>query len=299
MGVTKKADVGFVPKVWNDHVNAYFDTKLGIGQLALIDKTLTAEKGETVNFPYWKAIGGMQEPTEDEGLEVDKLVDDAFSVTVKEVGKAVGWKDAANRKSAAGKEKAETEAQRQMAQRYAEKVESDLIITMNTPGAFTDGYIATAANDKMTVANLLESSIVGFGDKSENAVAIAMHSIDYLNMMKDGTAGFLKADANDPFFNAPGFMGRILGKALFVLDSMPQVSGGIGGQKAYQHFIFKPNPFGIYIAEEGNYEKDRDILARENIVAMTAWYGTLSLHGKVSADDKRVVRGAFASGKSL
>ena len=35
------------------------------------------------------------------------------------------------------------------------------------------------------------------------------------------------------------------------------------------------------MAEEMLVEKDRDILHREDVVAATMWYGTLSLHGKV------------------
>jgi hypothetical protein len=300
MGATISSDVAFVPKVWNDHIQAYFDRKMGIGQLALVDKTLQGAPGETVTFPYFKAIGAAQEPAESEGLEVEALQDDSFSCTVKEIGKAVGWKDKARRKSAANvggikaNGKQEAEAQRQIARVCAEKVDRDIITEINDTGNYTAGYVATVA-DKCTVAKLLNSKITAFGDKSNDAIAVAMHSQDYLNMMTDSTAGFLQANSNMPFYGTPGFMGRILDMDLFVLDSMPVVSGGIGGKKSYYHFVFKANPFGLYIAEDMNPEMDRDILHRETVVAATMWYGVLSLHGVVAATDLRVGRGAFTT----
>lgn len=295
MGATQSSDVSFVPKVWSDHINAYFDRKMGLGQLAMVDKTLTAEPGETAHFPYYKKIGDAQEPLESEGLEVEALQDDAFSVTVKEIGKAVGWKKKAKRKSAASEGSQESEAQKQIAQVLAEKVDKDIISTINGVGASVAGYVATNAAETGTIQRLMKSKVMGFGDKSDQAIACAIHSQDFLNMFTDNTAGFLKADATDPLFGSPGFQGRLLGMAIFVLDTMPEVSGGINGKKAWYHFIFKANPFGIYMAEEMLVEKDRDILHREDVVAATMWYGTLSLHGKVSADDKRIIKGAFTT----
>lgn len=296
MGATRAADSAFVPKVWSDHIQAYFNRKLALGQLALIDKTLTGAPGETVNFPFYKQIGDVQEPAEDEGLAVDRLQDDAFAVTVKEVGKAVGWKDKSHIVSA--QKDPEGEAQRQMAIKFAEKVDKDIISTINTAGAYKDGFVATGTSDTCKVSKILQSKITGFGDRQDEAVAIAMHSQDFLNMMTDSTAGFLQGNSLDPFWQAPGFMGRLLGMAVFVLDTMPEVNGGIAGKKAYQHFIFKANPYGIYMKQDLMPEKDRDILHRENIVTATMWYGVLGLHAKVASNDYRVTRGAFVTSLS-
>lgn len=296
MSATQTSDVVFVPKVWNDHIQAYFDRKMALGQLALVDKSLQADgSGETKNFPYFKAIGDAQEPAQDEGLEVEALADDSFSVTVKEIGKAVGWKDKAIKKSAASRERQEAEAQSQIARVLAEKVDKDLITLINSGGNSVAGFVTTLNTNTCSINRLIESKIKAFGDKSDQAVAVAMHSYDFLKLMTDSTAGFTKADANDPFWNAPGFMGRIAGMALFVLDTMPVVVGGIDGKRAYQHFIFKANPFGIYMKQEMLIEMDRDILHRENVVASTMWYGTLSLHAKVASNDYRICKGAFGT----
>lgn len=296
MPATQSSDIAFAPKVWKDHIGGHFDTKLGLGRLALMDRTLVAEPGETVNFPYWKTIGAVQEPAETEGLSVDRLADDSFSVTVKEVGKAVGWKDKAIRVSAAGPQRksAEDEAQRQIGIRMAEKVESDLIGLLASAANYKVGFTATAATHTANVSRLLEMKIKAFGDKQDQTVALAMHSLLFLDVMRDAGTGFLKADANDPFWNAPGFMGRLLGNALFVLDSMPEVTA-VETKKTYAAFAFKADPFGIYMAQDMLIERDRDILARENLVAATTWYGVLGLHSKVDALDYRIARGTFAT----
>jgi N4-gp56 family major capsid protein len=294
MSSTGASDVNFVPKVWSDHIQAYFSRKLVLGQLAAMDNTLEANPGETVNFPYFKNIGDVEEPTESQGLNVDSLQDDAFSVTVKEVGKAVGWKDKAYRKSAASKMDQEAEAQRQIARVFAEKVDKDLIALMASGGNFTSGFTAAANTDKCTVRTILQGKINAFGDRHDESVAIAMHSLNFADMMNDSTTGFLQGNSLDPMWGMPGFQGRLLGMALFTLDQVTEVAA-IGGKRSFESYIFKANPFGIYMAQQLQMEKDRDILHRETIVAATMWYGVLSLHQKVSANDKRICKNIFAS----
>lgn len=289
MSATSSQNVNFIPKVWSDHIQAYFDRKLALGSLALVDKTLMNEPGETANFPFWKQIGAAQEPAENEGLEVEAMVDDSFSVTVKEIGKAVGWKDKAIRKSAASRSDQESEAQRQLARVFAEKVDTDLMTLINTGGNYFEGYVATQSTERLNIRTLLDTKILSFGDKQEYANACIMHSLHYSDLMKDNTSGFLQANATDPMYGMPGFMGRLLGMAVFVLDTLPQQTS-ISGQKSWPVFVFKENPFGIYMAEDMKPEMDRDILHRETVVSATMWYGTLSLNQKVSTLDKRIGR---------
>jgi hypothetical protein len=123
---------------------------------------------------------------------------------------------------------------------------------------------------------------------------IFLHSLHYLSMMKDTTTGFLKADANDPMYNVPGFMGRLFGCAIVVTDQVP-AAADIATKKAYQAFICKPNAYGIITAEEMMMENDRDILARETIITATQWYAVKAFHAKISADDKRILRATFVT----
>lgn len=294
MSATKSSDFAFVPKVWQDHISAYFDRKMVVGQFAMRDNTLTQAPGTTVNFPYFKKIGAAEEPDEDSGLAVDKLQDDSFSCTVKEVAKAVGVKKRALRTSAATQDRIFSEVQDQIARVHAEKVDADLIAEMNTVGNYADGFVATGTGDLAKITNIANGKILGFGDKHDQSVAIFMHSFCFLDLLTDGTAGFLKADAVDPFWGAPGFMGRLLGMALFTVDSMPRAAD-IGGKQVYYSFIVKQNPYGLIMAEAPEMEQDYDMLHREYLFAGCQYYGVKAFHGKVSADDKRIVRSKFAT----
>ena len=294
MPSTKSTDWAFSPKVWGDHVSAYFDRKLVVGQVALRDNTLQSAPGMTVNFPYFKKIGAAEEPAEDSGLSVDRLQDDSFSCTVKEVAKAVGMTKRALRTSAAKRERIFSEVQDQIARVHAEKVDADLITEMNTVGNYSAGFVGTASTDLAKITNIARGKILAFGDKQDQAIAIYMHSYCFLDLLTDSTAGFLKADANDPFWGAPGFMGRLLGMGLFTLDTMPRATD-VSGKQAYYSFVVKQNPYGIITAELPEMEQDYDMLHREYLWSGCQYYGVKAFHGKVSADDKRICRNLFVT----
>ena len=294
MTATRSTDWNFDPKVWHDHVDAYFRDKLVFGALADIDDTLKSEPGETINFPYFKSIGDVEEPTEDESLTVDKLEDDSFSATVKEVGKAIGFKDKAIYSSAARRDRNFSEAQRQMGRKFAEKMDDDLITEINTSGNYVDGFVGTANTDVCNVFNVNTAKYTSFGDRQSEAIAIYCHSLHILSLLNDSTSGFLKADATDPLWGQSGFAGRLLGLAVFESDKCPR-GADLGGKKAYYSFICKPQPYGIITKQEIMFDTDRDILAREDVIAATQWYAVKAFHAKVATDDLRISRSLYAT----
>lgn len=268
---------------------AYFRRKLVAGAFALQDDTLKSEPGTVVNFPYFKKIGDAQEPAEDEGLEVDKLSDDAFSVTVKEVSKAVGVKKKAFKTSAARSEEIISEVQRQIGRVMAEKIDKDLITEFSTASNYIDGYVGATAAAKMTVNVLNEGRVAGFGDLFGDAKVCFMHSLQFLNIMNNSTNGFLQANALDPMWMVEGFQGRLLGMAIVVTDNLP--TGLLGdsatGKTAWIH---KENAYGFMIKQDMEVESDYDILHREWVFTGDEWYGVKSFHAKVSASDLKTTR---------
>jgi hypothetical protein len=281
MPATVAADFVFEPKVWKDHVAAYFRDKLVFGSLALLDDTLTSAPGETVNFPYFKQTGAVEEPLESSSLTVDSLSDDSFSATVKEIGKAVGVKKKAFKKSAARTERIISEITSQLGRRHAEKVDADLYTEAAASGNFQAATASTYTGKN--VRSLHEIKVRGFGDLHTETVALQIHSLDMLEVLADTTAGFLKADAIDPMFNRPGFVGRLLGMAVFEAD---RVTAGAP-------LMHKMDPYGILLKQDMELESDYDILAREWIFASNQWYAVKSFHAKISADDKKTVKGTF------
>jgi hypothetical protein len=292
MAATVSSDFAFEPKVWSDHVSAYFDRKLVYGAFALRDNTLQTEPGLTQNFPYFEAIGAAEEPAETDSLTVDNLEDDSFSATIKEVGKAVGVKKKAFKKSAAKTERIIAEIQAQIGRVMAEKVDGDLLTEIKADANSTEGYLAAAAANKMSPTVLMTGKVKAFGDKHKEAVVCFMHSLQYLDLTTDSTVGMLKADANDPAYLVEGFEGRLLGMAVVTVDTVPLHGSPtqIDSKDAYRALIMKKNSYGILLKQDNEMESDYDILARQWVFTGNQWYGVKSFHAKISASDKKAAR---------
>lgn len=289
MPSTVAANFAFVPKVWQDHIMAYFDRKLVYGAFALRDDGLTQQPGLTQNFPYFKKIGAAQEPEEDEGLAVDNLTDDSFSVTVKEVSKAVGATKKAFKVSAARTERVIQEIQEQIGRVMAEKVDADLYTEFAANA--TVGYQAAAAGNTMNIRTLNTGKIKAFGDKHKDAVVCFMHSFQFLDMMTDSTAGFLQANAIDPMFMVEGFEGRLAGMAIISVDTVGKnTAGQIESKDTYDAFIHKNNAYGFMVKQEMELESDYDILHRQWVFAGDQWYGVKSFHAKIDANFKKTAK---------
>lgn len=277
MPATVAADFAFVPKVWQDHIMAYFDRKLVYGAFALRDDSLSAAPGLTQNFPYFKKIGAVQSPSEDEGLAVDNLTDDSFNVTVSEVSKAVGITKKAFKVSAARTDRIIQEVQEQIGRVFAEKIDADLYTAFSA--SYTSGIVSSAGNSwaNMNIRNLNTGKIKAFGDKHKDSVVCFMHSLQFLDMMTDTTSGFLVANALDPMFMVEGFEGRLAGLAIISVDTVAKNTGGqLNGKDNYDAWIHKANAYGFMVKQEMELESDYDILHRQWVFAGDQWYGTRS-----------------------
>lgn len=280
MGATVAADFAFEPKVWKEHIAAFFRDKLTFGAIAMSDDTLTSEPGETINFPYFKQIGAVEEPAESASLTVDNLTDDSFSATVKEVGKAVGIKKKAFKKSAARTERIIQEITSQIGRRHAEKVDSDLYTEFSNASNHIAPTLTIAGK---SVRSINEGKVKAFGDLHTEAIALQIHSLDMLEVMNDTTAGFMKADANDPMYRVPGFIGRLLGMAVFEND---KVAAGAC-------YVHKMDPYGYILKQDMELESDYDILAREWVFTGNQWYAVKSFHAKIAANDYKSAKLTF------
>lgn len=272
MAATVSTDFVFQPKVWKEHISAYFRDKLVFGAIAMSDDSLAQEPGTTINFPYFKKVGAAEEPLETASLTVDNIEDDSFSATVKEVGKAIGVKKKAFKVSAARTERIIQEITSQIARVHAEKVDDDLLAEFSGVGNHVAPTLTiTGAN----VRSINEGKVLAFGDLHTDAIALQIHSLDMLSVMNDTTAGLLKADATDPMYGVPGYRGRLLGMAVFEND---KVAAGA----AYVH---KMDPYGYIMKQDMELESDYDILAREWVFTGNQWYAVKSFHAKIAAND--------------
>lgn len=293
MPATVAADFSFAPKVWQDHIMAYFDRKLVYGAFALRDDSLTAAPGLTQNFPYFKKISGAQKPSEDEGLLIDNLSDDSFNVTVGEVSKAVGVTKKAFKSSAARTERVISEVQEQIGRVIAEQIDADLLTEFSADANCKVGFTSSAGNTwaNMNIRNLNTGKIIAFGDKHKDAVVTFMHSFQFLDMMTDTTAGFLQANAVDPMFMVEGFEGRLAGMAIVTVDTLPKnVGGQLNSKDNYDSYIHKANAYGFMVKQEMELESDYDLLHRQWVFAADQWYGCKSFHAKIGTDFLKTAR---------
>lgn len=288
MSATTSADFVFEPKVWSDHVKAYFDKMLVFGAFAVRNNELQAEgSGLTVNFPYFKAIGGAQEIAENASLTVDSLSDDSFSATVFEVGKAVGFTKKAFKKSAASQEKILAEATSQIGRVHAELVDAKLLAEIET--SHTAGFTALADADTMNIRTLNTAKVKAFGDKHMQSVVCFMHSLQMLDLQNDPTSGFMKADANDPMNMIAGYSGKLLGMNVVVNDQMTAIApaGAITKQR-HRAIICKEGAYGIMSKQDMEFDTDKDILAREIYITGNEWYAVKNFDKKISNLDKKI-----------
>ena len=280
MSATVSSDFTFAPKVWKEHVAAFFRDKLVFGAIAMMDDTLKSEPGETINFPYFGQIGAAEEPAETSSLAVDSISDNNFSATVKEVGKAVGIKKKAFKVSAARTERIIQEITSQIGRRHAEKVDDDLLAEFSAGGNFEAPTMSVSGKN---VRSINEGKVVAFGDLHQDAMALQINSLDMLAVMNDTTAGFLKADALDPYYKVPGFTGRLLGMAVFEND---KVAAGAC-------YVHKMDPYGYCAKQDMELESDYDILAREWVFTGNQWYAVKSFHAKIAATDLKTAKITF------
>jgi hypothetical protein len=293
MAATLAADYGFQPQVAKDHIAAYFRRKLVVGAFSFSDNTLTAQDGDIIDFPFYGKIGAAEKPAETASLTVDNLTDGSFQATVFEVGKAVGFTKKSLRKHKNGPSGAFQEASAQIAQVHAELLEDELIAVLENVSNHDQIYSATAAAE--TNVRLINAArLQGFGDRADEAAVWFVHSNNMIDFLNDTTAGFLKADANDPMYSVPGFQGRLFGMAVVMTDNMPEVAA-VAAKKTYASYICKPNSYGYMEAQETEIEDDYDLLARQYVMTGNQWYAVRGFHKAIATDDVRVLRLTLAS----
>lgn len=288
MARTLASDFGFQPQVAKDHIQAYFRKKLVFGAFAYSDNTLKGEDGDVIDFPFYGKIGAAEKPAETGVLTVDNLTDGSFQATVFEAGKAVGFTKKSLRKHANGPEGAFMEASRQIAQVHEELLEDELLGVMNNVA--NHDVVAAAADTVLLNIRLINQwRLTGFGDRADEAVACFIHSHNYLDFINDTTAGFLKMDAQSPWYQVPGYQGSLFGMAVVITDNVPR-EADINGKRVYGGFMCKANAYGYMMAQETEIEDDYDILAREYVLTGNQWYAVRGFHKAIASDDVRLLK---------
>ena len=277
---TKVADI-LTPDVWNEYGRAAVLEKNAFWQSGIVSRVeniTLPTGGATVHLPFFGRLTGDAETLSDSNpLAVDKISAGQQIAVVVARGKAWGTNDLAGLLAGADPLGALIE---QLASYWATQDQKELIATLE--GVFAS---ASMADNRLDISN--ETGAAGvlsaaafidacakMGDARDALTTVAMNSAAEAKLAKDDLIQYQTPS---------GQSGRVpyyLGKRVIVDDALPQE-----GDKTTL-YVFGAGAIGFVDGEvgAGAMERDRDILAGEDVVSMrrrwilhvkgTKWTGT-------------------------
>lgn len=325
MAITTKASFNFTNQIKTNHIGAYWRKKLFWAQLAFkIRKNFDGAPGDTVTVPYFGRMGAAEKPAENARVSVDSFGDQSFTGTVYEVAKAFGITDAGRVRMGVGNDVWEKEGFSQQARRMAEQVDSDCLDVIKATGS-PKGHdkIRSIANFSLAtefsalkgidtsafqikqanIRSVRTDLTTAFGDRNSECMAMVMHSQVLKDLEVEEKAGFLKADANDPFSPMSQYKGKLLSRATFELDNtfagaditVTDSASATQKYKSWYNLYLKPDPYAIMIKKDPTSEEARDMLGRQDLFMATQWYVFTSLHSRIDSEDKRVAAAQYVT----
>lgn len=269
MTLTTSQDL-FVPEVWADTAAPLILQKAVMAGLATVDDELVGEPGETVLFPKWNYIGDAEDLTEGVAMEPVKMGQTDSRATIKEAGKAVELTDKALL-TAIGDPN--SEAQRQLATSIARKIDKDL--RAEAEFTRTGSVDPEAPNTSPLVLpgsaplswNRIVDAFALFGDEfaPDDMAGLLVHSADNAALMKD--PNFISSAT----FGAGAVIGRgqigSIGTIPVFVSDRATVAG-----TGHNVLLIKKGALALKYKRRPIVERDRDILARTNIITTNAHY---------------------------
>ena len=252
-----------VPEVWASMVQAEFPNRLVWGALGFSDSTLEGQPGDTVHFPKWGALTDAVDVAENEDLPIERLTTTDDTATIKEAGKAVEITD---RAMLYGYGDPVGEAMRQLGIVIARKIDADVQADALANAGVTGTYANTGFSEAALWAMLDEFGEIG-ADPANFAAFIlnsAQHSLvrssDFFN------SGDRVGDGNQA--NIRGYVGAFASVPVIVSDRMT----------AGTAVLLRENAVGVLYKRRPQVERDRDILARANLMTTNVHYGTKTIN---------------------
>lgn len=296
----------FEPQVWTDTIRSFMREKFTLYQLAYKDYTMSESAGITTVFPFYEEAPGEAQVGVPGVRPVPFYIqNNSFNVVVNELTDAAAITDymkmnaatrASARSGAPGYPMSAAEADlleeicRQFARRFTKAITTNLKALLEDPLNSTLGFLATTATDFLTTDILERAKVEAFGDLSNQADVIVCHSKVFQSYISSvsGLDAFKMNAIRQDLQTFSQFRGMFQGVNFLVEDDLP--STVIDGRTAYTSYIFKPKAYGIYEKQGVKVESVRDIGLRVDEYVGTMWYGSLSLHKKVSPQDARICK---------
>jgi hypothetical protein len=245
-------DQMIVPEVMSAMISAELPKALKFAPLAVIDRTLVGQPGDTITAPVYKYIGPAVDVAEFGAIPIEQLTTSSTSVTIKKAGKGVEISDEA---VLSGIGDPIGEGNKQLKMSIADKVDNDSITAIKT-ATITAGAVGTAID----VA--LDDALVAFDEEEFQGTVFAIVSPKgYASLRR--SAGFQRSTALGDQVTMTGQVGDYLGATVVI--SRKLVDG--------EAYLVKPGALGLLMKRDVLVEKDRDILHKTTIVTADEHYG--------------------------
>ena len=268
---------GFIPEVWADMINAEFLRRSIFvnSPVVTVDDSLAGKPGDTIYFPKWGKISGMQEIQEGQAPEIRNITQTRTAATVKEVGNAFGWTD---ERELVTMGDAQTEGARQMGILYAEKVDDDLISAalLKTKANAVQKLeksepLEYAAKETVFSWGMFVDAVASLGDQwnpaeyaglwiRSDAQAALMKDEQFINAARLGTQTPLQT----------GQIGQIGGVPVMVSNALPERTA----------ILAKPNSLGLFYKRRPQVEPERKPGYRQNVLWMHAFYAAARIQDR-------------------
>jgi hypothetical protein len=259
MSTTLKTHM-FVPEVATQVASAVFPNELALrfaGSPFVRSFPVGAlNEGDTVKFPRYSAMSGFSALTENLPMTPQLLQTAVDTATVQAAGMAVEVTDFA---SLASRGDPSAEIGRQAGRLAAEFVDSALITEAETTA------LSVTPGATITWDNFVTSLFDNWGDKAFSQVGgVVVHSKVMGDLMKLAEFKTAEAAGVDLAANRNGLIGRLAGLPVYMSDRLTVTSGT---PDTYTCLVLKQGSLGLQFQRELLVESDRDILAKNTVVA--------------------------------
>lgn len=277
-GTTTAADL-IVPEVWADTLGPIILGRSVFAGLATQDDTLVGQPGDSVTFTRYDYIGDAEDGVEGVAMKVTKLSMSDDKATIKEAVKGVSLTDNAVL-NALGKP--DQEAERQIATSISRKIDSDLqdAATVSANG-HSPLAVATPADALSWGAYVNGISLLGDDYDPSDLAGIVIHSRQHADLLRDPVFQNVQTYGQGAVISGRGFVGTLGTVPVFLSDRVKTT--GTGADTVYQSLLVKKGALSLKWKRRPVVEKDRDILARVNVVTTNAHYAVKRV------DDRGVV----------
>ena len=191
------------PEVMGDMVSARIPKKLRVAPFAKIDDTLQGVPGDTITVPAYTYIGDASDVAEGGEVAIEKMTTSTRKATIKKAMKGIGLTDEANT---------------QLAQAIAAKVDNDCMDALQTASLIYDGSQAQISYNAIVDAVDLFEEEMGCSDK-----VLFIHPKQVTQLRKN--PDFLSADKYTPGVSLTGEIGMIAGCRLVPSKKVPLAEG--------------------------------------------------------------------------